>query len=81
MPHSNGKRADTASSQQRHVLAPVQKRGETASRVDRAVAQAYSDAVKVREIHKTRRTWAICGTVVAGIGIISLASLRRHGAL
>ncbi len=81
MPHSNGKGAETAPSQQRRVVATVGTRSESPPRVDRVVARAYAEAVKAREIHKTRRTWAICGTVVAGIGIISLAALRRQGAL
>ena len=41
----------------------------------------YAEIIKVHEVNKTRRTWAICGTVVAGIGIISWAALKRQGAL
>jgi hypothetical protein len=44
-------------------------------------AAKYAEIIKVHEVNKTRRTWAICGTVVAGIGIISCAALKREGAL
>ena len=44
-------------------------------------AAKYAEIIKVHEVNKTRRTWAICGTVVAGIGIISWAALKREGAL
>src|SRR6516165_7746614 len=66
--------------------------GGTAARTDRhggegsAMAQPlanltaakYAEIIKVHEVNKTRRTWAICGTVVAGIGIISCAALKRE---
>jgi len=44
-------------------------------------AAKYAEIIKVHEVNKTRRTWAICGAVVAGIGIISWAALKRDGAL
>ena len=45
---------------------------------DPSFVQAQVELVRVQEEHKTLRTWAICGTIVAGMAIISYAAVQRH---
>ena len=45
---------------------------------DATTAKAYATMVKAQEENKTTRTWVICGTIVAGISIISYAALQRR---
>jgi hypothetical protein len=51
---------------------------ETLPSTDLATARAYAQMVKVQEDNKTTRTWVICGTIVAGISIISYAALQHR---
>jgi hypothetical protein len=43
-----------------------------------ALAQAHVEIIRAQEQQKTLRTWAICGTVVAGMAIISYATIQRY---
>ena len=63
VPHENG--------------APIAHHAERDDYFRQLSGAEYADIVKVHEINKTVRTWAICGTVVAGIGLISWAAVRR----
>jgi hypothetical protein len=51
---------------------------ETPPDIDPTTARAYAQMVKVQEDNKTTRTWVICGTIVAGISIISYAALQQR---
>ena len=51
---------------------------ETLDFADETTAKAYASMIKVQEENKTMRTWVICGTIVAGISIISYAALQRR---
>ena len=68
-------------SRQSLVPRPAPTEPQTAlieSRADPAAVHAQVELVRVREEHKTLRTWAICGTIVAGMAIISFAAVQRH---
>jgi hypothetical protein len=45
---------------------------------DAGLVRAQVELVRVQQEHKTLRTWAICGTIVAGMAIISYAAVQRH---
>ena len=48
------------------------------SDADPQALHAQVELVRIQEEHKTLRTWAICGTIVAGMAIISYAAIQRH---
>ena len=51
------------------------------SDADPKVIHAEVELVRIHEDHRTLRTWAICGTIVAGMAIISHAAVQRHRAM
>lgn len=45
---------------------------------DPILIRAEVELVRIHEEQRTLRTWAICGTIVAGMAIISHAAVQRH---